>query len=54
MSLVTKIDCLSVTDLNHTVRHLCHVVDACSKFLRDFHDYRLLNMSDQLVVRIVF
>ena len=53
MGLITKSDCLSVTDLNQTVRYLCHVVDVCSKFL-DFHDYCHFNMSDQLVVGIVF
>ena len=45
---------MSVTDLNHAVRHLCHVVDVCSKLLKDFHDYCLLNMSDQTVVGIGF
>ena len=51
----------SVTDLNQIVRFLCHVVDVCSKlhndfhdFYNDFHDYCLFNMSDQLVVGIVF
>ena len=43
---------MSVTDLNHAVRHLCHVVDVCSKLLKDFHDYCLFNMSDQLFVGI--
>ena len=45
---------MSFTDLNHAVRRLCHVVDVCSKLLKDFHGYCLLNMSDQLVVGIVF
>ena len=47
---------MSVTDLNHavTVRHLCHVVDVCSKMLKDFHDFCNFNMSDQLVMGIVF
>ena len=54
MGLITKSDCMNVTDLNHAVRHLCHVVDVCSKLLKDFHDYYLFNMSDQLVVGIVF
>ena len=31
-------------------RHLCHVVDVSYKFLKDFHDYYLFNMSDQIVV----
>ena len=50
MGLLTKSDCMSATDLNHAVRHLCHVVDVCSKLLKDFHDYCLFNMSDQKVV----
>ena len=52
MGLITKSDCMSVTDLNHAVRNICHVVDVCSKMLKDFHDY-CLNMSDQIVVGIV-
>ena len=39
MGLITKSDCMSVTDLNHAVRHLYHLVDDCSKLLKDFHDY---------------
>ena len=55
MVLITKSYCMSVTDLNHAVRHLCDVVDVCSKLLKDFHDYCLLNMmSDQIAVGIVF
>ena len=54
MGLITKSDCMSVTDLNHAVRHLCHVVDVCSKLLKDFHDYCLFNMSNQTFVRIAF
>ena len=54
MGLITKNDCMSVTDLNHAVRHLCHVVDVCSNLLKDFNDYCLLNMSDQIVVGIIF
>ena len=54
MGLITKSDCMSVKDLNDAVRHLCHVVDVCSKLLKDFHDYCPLNMSDQIVVGIVF
>ena len=54
MALITKSDCIDVTDLNHAVRHLCHVVDVCSELLKDFHDYCLFNMSDQIVVGIVF
>ena len=54
MGLITKSDCMSVTDLNHTVRQLCHVVDVCSELLKNFHDYFLRNMCDQIVVGIVF
>ena len=54
MGLITKSDCMSVTDLNQTVRYICHVVDVCSKLHKDFYDHCLLNMSDQLVVGIVF
>ena len=54
MGLITKSDCMSVTDLNHAVRNLCHVVGVCSKLPKDFHDYCLLNMSDHIVVGIVF
>ena len=54
MGLITKSDCMSATGLNHAVRHLCYVVDVCSKLLKDFHDYCLFNMSDQKVVGIVF
>ena len=54
MGLITKSDCMSATHLNQEIRHLCHVVDVCSKLLKDFHDYCLFNMSDQKVVGIVF
>ena len=54
MGLKTKSDCMSATDLNHAVRHLCHVVDVCCKLHEDFHDYCLFNMSNQLVMGIVF
>ena len=54
LSLITKSDCMSATDLNHAVRHLCHVVDVCSEMLKDFHDFYLFNMSDQKVVGFVF
>ena len=54
MGLITKIDCMSVTDLHQTVRYICHVVEVSSKLHEDFHDYCLFNMSDQLVVGIVF
>ena len=53
MGLITKSDYLSVTDLNHAVRHLCQVVDVCSKLVNDFHDFCLFNMFDQVVVGIV-
>ena len=46
--------CMSVTDLNQTVRYICHLVDVCSKLQNDSHDYCLFNMSDQLVIGIVF
>ena len=54
MALITKSDCMSVTDLNETVRYMCHVVDVCSKLHNIFLDYCLFNMSDQLDVGIVF
>ena len=54
MSLMTKSDCMSVKDLNHAVRHLCYAVDVCSKLLKDFPDYCLSNMSNRIVVGIVF
>ena len=54
MGLITKSDCMSATELNHAGRHLCHVVDVCSKLLKDFHDYCLFNMSYQKVVGDVF
>ena len=52
MSLITKSDCVSVTNLKHTVRHICHVVDVCYEMLKDFHDYCPSSMFDQLVVGI--
>ena len=54
MGLITKIDCMSVTDLHQTLRYISHVVEVCSKLHEHFHDYCLVNMSDQLVVGIVF
>ena len=36
MGLITKSDCMSVTDLNHAVGHLCHVVDVCSILQKNF------------------
>ena len=49
MGLITKTDCMSVTDLNQTVGYNCHIVDVCSKLHEDFHDYWFLSVSDQLV-----
>ena len=54
MSLITKSDCVSVANLNHTVRHICYVVDVCSNLLKDFHKNCLFIMFDQIVVGIVF
>ena len=54
MCLITKSDRMSVRDLNHAVRHLYHLVDVCSKLLKDFQDFWFFNMSDQKVVGIVF
>ena len=53
IGLITKSGRMSVTDLNQTLRYICHVVDVCSK-LHDFQDCCLFNMSDQLVFGIVF
>ena len=36
VSLISKSDCVSATDLKHAVGHLCHVVDVCSKFQKIF------------------
>ena len=54
MGLITKSDCMGVTDLSHAVRHLWHVVEVCSNLLKDSHNYCLFKMSDQIVVGIVF
>ena len=54
MGLITKSVCMSVTDLNHAVRNLYHLVDVCSKILKHSHEFWLFNMSDQIVVGIVF
>ena len=54
MGLFTKSDCMTVTDLNQTVRDTCHVVDICCKLHKDFHDYCLIYMFDQLDVEKVF
>ena len=45
---------MSVTDLNQTVRLMCHIVDVCSKLHNNFLDYCLFNRSDPLDVGIVF
>ena len=50
MGLITKSECMSVTDLHQTVRYICHVVEVCFKLHKDFHDFFLFNASDQLVV----
>ena len=52
--LITKCDCMNVTDLNHTVRYIGHVVDLCSKVHKYFQDCYLFSVSDQLVVGIDF
>ena len=54
LGLVTKSDCMSGTDLNQTVRYIYHVADVCFKLQKDFREYCLVNMSDQLVVGIPF
>ena len=54
MGFRTKSGCMSVTDLNQTVSYICHVVDVCSNLHIDFHEYCVFNMSDQLLVGIVF
>ena len=52
-SLITKIDCMGVTDLNPTVRHICHVVDSFFLLPKVFYENCLFNTSDQKVLRIV-
>ena len=54
MGLITKSDCMSVTDLNQTFRYIGYVVDVLSQLHKEFHDYCLLSVSDQSVVGIVF
>ena len=56
MGLINKIDCMSVTDLNQTFRYIGYIVDLCSKLPKNFHNFCLFSVSDQLqlVVRIVF
>ena len=48
MGLITKSDCMSVTD--KIFRYIGYIVDVCSKLHKDFHDYCLFSVSDQLVV----
>ena len=36
MGLITKSDCMSVTDLNQTIRYIGYVVDVCSKLQKTF------------------
>ena len=52
--LIIKSDCMRVTDLNQTFRYIGFVVDVCSKMHKDFHDYCLASVSDELVEGIVF
>ena len=54
MGLIIKSDCMSITDLNQTFRYIGYVVHLCCKLHKDFHDYCLFSVSDQLVVGIVF
>ena len=49
MDLMTKSDCMSVTDLNQTFRYIGYVMDVCSKLHKDFHDYCLFSVSGQFV-----
>ena len=46
LSLITKSDCVIVTNLNQIVRQICLVVDVCFKMLKDFHDYFLFHIFD--------
>ena len=36
MGLITESDCISVTDLNQTVRYICFLVDVGSKMHKFF------------------
>ena len=49
-TLISKSDCMSVTDLNHAVGPLRHVVDVCSKLHKIFFDCCFFTVSDELVV----
>ena len=54
MGSIAKSDCMSVTDLDQTFRCIGYVVDFFSTLHKDYHDYCLFIVSDQLVVGIVF
>ena len=54
MGLTTKKDFMSVNYLNYAVRHLCRVVDVCSTLLKDLLDFCPFNMSEHLVVGLIF
>ena len=54
MGLITKRDCMSVTDLNPIGRDMSQIVDVCSTLHKDFYDYCHFNKFDQLVLGIVF
>ena len=54
MGLITNSDCMSVTDLNQTVRYICNVVEVYSELHKNSHVYCLFSVSDQVVVGIVF
>ena len=45
---------MNVREFNHSTRHIWHAVYVFSKILKDFHEYRLINVSNQLVVGIDF
>ena len=54
MGLITKNDCMCVTDLNQTFRYIGYVVELCFKLHKDFHGHCLFSVSDQQVVEVVF
>ena len=53
-SLLTKSDCMNVTRLNRTVRHICHMFDTLFEVPNVFQDYCLLIKSDQIVAVNIF
>ena len=53
MGFITKTVCMCLTDLNQSFTYIGYVIDGCSKLPKDFHDYCLCSVSDQLVVGIV-